>query len=321
MKTSVLVGNGINQAIKGNGVSWGQLLQNLQNLLNASHIDLNNKFKPFPLSFEELLFAAHGSFDENIRTIKNNIAQVFFLAMPNRFHSRLMLNSKVNDIITTNYDYAFEKAFKPDFENAGQRLPLATTETKHSIKRRCYVSNSDINKSVWHIHGEINHNQKFKKNEYAAESIQIGYDHYVEYLSEIQNYLKGTKYKDQPPISKKLLINNEGVSWIDKFFTDRIVIVGLGLDFSEIDLWWLFNYRSKVFKRFDNLSNNEIIYYQPKPAQEYSDSDKVIWERENEFKKIKAKSDVLTSLGVQFEEVLCENYEEYYDNVFNSEGI
>mgnify|MGYP000424347366 CR=1 FL=1 len=205
LKTTLLVGNGINRAIPGSGIGWGGLLASLKTTFHAQHIDLDNRFKPFPLSFEEIVFAAYGTFDENMRTIKNSIAQAFYPAKPNIIHQRIMNSPRVIDIITTNYDYTFEKVISPRFDNRDERLPNSTTETKHSIRRRCYFDNYQGSKrSIWHIHGEINHNQKFKKNQYASESIQIGYDHYGEYLNEIQSYLKGSKYKSHPKIEEKL---------------------------------------------------------------------------------------------------------------------
>lgn len=322
LKTTVFIGNGINRAIPGNGIGWGELLINLQRINNANHINLDNRFKPFPLSFEEIIFAAFGSFDENMRTIKNNIAQAFFPAEPNILHKRIVQSTKVENIITTNYDYAFEKVLVENFSNNGNRLANSTTETKHSIRRRCYFDIDDYSsKSIWHIHGEINHNQKFRNAHYPSESIQIGYDHYGEYLNEIQSYVKGRKYVDQPKIEDKLRNNIIGISWIDKLFTDKVIIIGLDLDFSEIDLWWLFNYRQKIFKRNPNLSINEIIYYQSVVAQNVAESEEEEINRELEFQKRAAKQDVLTSLGVKFEEIPCQNYQDYYEQVFNIEQI
>lgn len=337
LQLSLFIGNGINQAIPGEGIGWGALLMNLQKSFDASHIDLKNKIKPFPLSFEEITYSASGDFDTNMREIKNSIAKAFEPSEPNLLHRRIMNSELVENIITTNYDYTFEKVLIKGFYNDTNRLPNSTTETKHSIIRRCFLNDySDLPKSVWHIHGEINHNQRFRNNQYASESIQIGYDHYGEYLNEMQAYVKGRKYKNQPKMALKLEENIEGVSWIDKIFTDRVAILGLGLDFSEIDLWWLFNYRMKVFKRNPKLPINEIIYYQPVLAEKYErtptdlsvlNDDELesfelnIFNSRIRMEKSKAKKDVLTSVGVKFEEVLCETYQEYYEKVFDIEKI
>lgn len=322
LSLTLFLGNGINRAVTDNGIGWGDLLSRLQRIFNAEHINLDNSFKPFPLSFEEIIFAAHGSFDENMRTIKNNIAQAFYPAQPNVLHKKIMNSKKVKDIITTNYDYTFEKVLVTDFDNNGDRLSNSTTETKHSIRRRCYFDiKEEFSKSIWHIHGEINHNQKFVGGHFSSESIQIGYDHYGEYLNEIQAYLRGYKYKNQPSIEKKLNENISGVSWIDKLFTDKVIILGLDLDFSEIDLWWLLNYRKKVFKRNQNLAMNQIIYYQPIVQVDIVDNEDDELKRNINMKKKFAKKDVLSSLSVDFIEIECASYQEYYEKVFLKEGI
>ena len=316
-----MVGNGINRAIPGIGIGWGDLLANLKKINNAGHINLDNRFKPFPLSFEEIIFSAVGSFDENLRTIKNNIAQAFFSAEPNRLHRRIISSNKIQNIITPNYDYAFEKVLVNNFDNGGKRLPNSTTESKHSIRRQCYFEINNRSKSIWHIHGEINHNQNFTKNHFASESIQIGYDHYGEYLNEIQAYVKGRKYADQPKMEEKLKQKIVGISWIDKLFTDKVVIIGLDLDFSEIDIWWVFNYRQKLFKRNTNLQINKIIYYQSVVSYNMFPNENEKMDMEITAKKREAKKDVLTSLGIIYKEIISTNYEDFYEQVFTIENI
>lgn len=52
--------------------------------------------------------------------------------------------------------------------------------------------------------------------------------------------------------------------WPELFFTSDIAIVGLGLDYSEIDLWWLLSMRAALFSPNKGLIENEnrIIFYQ-----------------------------------------------------------
>jgi hypothetical protein len=38
-------------------------------------------------------------------------------------------------------------------------------------------------------------------------------------------------------------------SWLDVFFRDDIHIVGLGLDYTEIDLWWALTYKARLKAR------------------------------------------------------------------------
>lgn len=316
MQSTFIIGNGINRVDTNNSISWGGLLKSLQKKFDSLHIDLTNDYKPFPLSFEEILFATKGTYNENLEKLKNEIAKSFEKAEPNLFHQRLV-RSGVNNIITTNYDYNFEKCIIPNFHNEF-KLSKRTRETKYSIRRRCFFDEENI--SVWHIHGELNHKTNYK-NSYPSQSILIGYDHYVEYLSQIQSYLYGDKYEGEDSIKNKLLNNfEEGSSWIDKLFFDRVVILGLDLDFSEIDVWWLLNFRKKTIKE-NNLKENEIIYYQPRLPQLNITNVKEEMTQNNKELKIKAKKDVLESLSIKFEEVLCNDYKDFYNQVYSKENI
>ena len=54
-----------------------------------------------------------------------------------------------------------------------------------------------------------------------------------------------------------------GISWVDKFFTDDISIIGLGLNFQEIDLWWILDFRAREKYTGNKEINNKITYYCP----------------------------------------------------------
>lgn len=321
-KTSFLVGNGVNRAIQGNGISWGDLMNRLQGSFNAGHIDLENPVKPFPLSFEEILFGAMGSFEENLRLIKGHISQAFLPAQPNSLHQRLV-NSEVTDILTVNYDYCFERVISQHFMGSGQSS-FRTLESKNSIRRKNVLQKTSGEEiSIWHLHGEVNHQRNFRKGHYNSESILIGYDHYVESLAVIQDYLRGSKFKEQLSMVQKLQLGEPGTSWIDKFYTDRLVMIGIDMEFAEIDLWWLLNHRLKLFCQHPNLERNELVYYQPNIAlnADLNDDADVRFKRELNMQKARAKKDVLTSLGVKFEDVLAGSYLEFYETVFKREGL
>ena len=187
-----LIGNGINRAISNGVKSWEDLLGNLSKSFSVD-IDLTNEFKPFPLSFEEILFKTHGNFDDNLKRIKTKIAKSFQDTPNNILHEKIM-NSGVKHILTTNYDYAFEKVLIPGFKNEIGQLPVSTRETINSIRRRSIFKDKSL--SVWHIHGEINDNKNFtSKDNYPSKSIMIGYEHYSEYIGEMQKYIRGEKKK------------------------------------------------------------------------------------------------------------------------------
>jgi hypothetical protein len=80
-----LIGNGINRAISNGVKSWEDLLGNLSKSFSVD-VDLSNEFKPFPLSFEEILFRTNGNFDDNLKRIKTKIAKSFQDTPNTRLH-------------------------------------------------------------------------------------------------------------------------------------------------------------------------------------------------------------------------------------------
>lgn len=86
-------------------------------------------------------------------------------------------------------------------------------------------------KVVYYIHGDMHH----------PKSIMLGLDHYCGSIGKINDYLKdhydysGTILLDLPKRLSQGI--NDIMSWIDLFFMSNIYIVGIGLDYSETDLW------------------------------------------------------------------------------------
>ena len=63
--------------------------------------------------------------------------------------------------------------------------------------------------------------------------------------------------EDRPPIT-----SNNILSWIDLFFMSNLYIIGLGLNYEEIDLWWILTIRKRLIQKIGrNHINNNIIYY------------------------------------------------------------
>lgn len=56
------------------------------------------------------------------------------------------------------------------------------------------------------------------------------------------------------------------ISWIDAFFFTNLHVIGITLDFSEIDIWWLLSRRARLLK--SKLITNKIYYYPTFPISE-----------------------------------------------------
>ena len=113
----------------------------------------------------------------------------------------------------------------------------------------------------------------------------LGLDQYGGALARVQDYVKG-KFTEKTKENKDQK-NHEGeysiyrrlsseiefdaskygftdngtplVSWIDAFFFANLHIIGITIDFSEIDIWWLLSRRARLLK--NRLVTNKIYYY------------------------------------------------------------
>ncbi|MHC6758245.1 SIR2 family protein [Yersinia ruckeri] len=246
---SLLIGNGINNITNGN--SWFDVLNSLGETYG---IKIDTQEKPFPLAYEEIYFNILNKkpkgFSES--EIKDSIASKINKIKPNEIHKKI-IELKCDNILTTNYDLAFEycldDSIRPeDLKNEGK-----IKESKYNIFRHHKVKN----KNIWHIHGALNH----------PNSIILGYEHYSGYLQGMRGYTTtGSKYSNESfnePLTKRLKKNDVGNSWIDDFFTKDVYVLGLNLDFVEIDLWWLLTFRER--SRLTNKINlpHEVTYYIP----------------------------------------------------------
>jgi hypothetical protein len=243
-----------------------------------------------------------------------------------------MNSSIVSDVITSNYDYGFEMSILPNFlnEDGGKhRLAKNRLEKTKSIFRgyKISVNNRDVN--VWHMHGELIDCRKNNNSsiEYPEQSILIGYSHYGKYLSEIRDFVDG-KYKNYGYIMRRLNDrDNIGDSWIDKFFTHDLDIIGLGLGFEEQDLWWLLNYRSEKISSNNKRAytiNNRIRFFMRKHANLLLPGDEDFKEK-IDFLKNNAVREVLSSMRVEVEEIEAETWPDFYekslDKILNPNDI
>lgn len=251
----LLLGNGLNDA-NNKGYKWIDLIKDV-----VEHLKLKNlsvvKEKPFTLLYEEIFLTNLKETRVSEYKLKSFIAEKLKDILPSALHTKIM-SLNFSDIMTTNYDYTIENS------NTGVSKDL---HDKGIIKQNRYslFRHNEVNGcKVWHIHGEIN----------KPGTILLGYEHYSGQLQQIRNYVvsgTGNSYKNYqfPPLIK-LLKNGkvENNSWLDIFFTKDIHIVGLTLDFVELDLWWLLTYRARRILEKKSPINNEITYYYPKALED-----------------------------------------------------
>jgi hypothetical protein len=246
MRNTVLFGNGINR-LSDNAVSWDDLLDNIK----GTNIFNNGKL-PNTMVYERIFMEQHIAINSDKADelkIKNSIAEAMKSQGSNKVFE-LLASMDIENYLTTNYDYAFEKALNISPEKL-------STEEIYSLRRKRKYSTGSGSKYLWNIHGEIEH----------PKSIMLGLDHYCGSVSKIDSYVKGT-YKHtisgQSVTVTSMLDKLKSkkyccTSWVDLFFSTNVHIVGLSLDYSETDLWWVLNKRARFVA--DGLVSNKIYFH------------------------------------------------------------
>ena len=173
---------------------------------------------------------------------------------------KFLKRNKISDILTTNYDKGIEYIL----QKCGYEISSDNSSEKLYSIRRCKFFKNKINKhqiKLWKIHGDID----------AIKSVILGYDQYCGSLSKLTSYIKG-KYVTSKmsqvnmgnvPIEDKCKnpIKKDNGSWAELFFFNNIYIFGFGMDFSELDIWWLLNKRARIKINNPNFIQNTITYY------------------------------------------------------------
>lgn len=289
MTIALLVGNGVNR-LNNSEASWEHVLK----VLSAGNTTANElefiKHKPFALLYEEILLAtveAGSRLDE--MPVKRKIAELVDSLKGNDFHRRIMA-SGTRHVLTTNYDYNLEKATL-------QRFPRSNLqpETKYSVFRRRAVAEQ----FVWHLHGESK----------TPSTITLGFDQYSGYLQKLRGHATAERSGEKgSPFKRGWLDFDERddcmYSWLDVLLRDDVHIIGLGFDFTEIDLWWALTYKARLAAR--GWSVGKTYYHD--------------WHESHLDGTGLAKRSLLAALGAEVRSRVCEDgYEPLYDNFLAKE--
>lgn len=234
------------------------------------------KLLPNTMTYERIRLNWNNSIDVRPE-LKSEIATLLKNQPSNDFYKRI-LKMSFSDYITTNYDYAINKAFTE--LSADNTETSNGTENIYSVRRNKSLKNDkgeEIGK-VWNIHGELNH----------PKTIMLGLNHYCGSIAKINGYLKGAydfshkaSHGKILTIEEKLKKNSfDGYSWVELFFNTNMHIAGFGLDFSEIDIWWVLTRRARM-KKSANVKN--VINYYTKPLSQVRDDEKEVEIRKREM--------------------------------------
>lgn len=255
MTDTILFGNGLNNLSK-HRIPWTELLDRIKGANKFDNGELPNTF-----IYERALFENKSSIDlrQTEYETKVAIAELLSTIDTNEFY-KMLFNLKCKNYLTTNYDYAFKKFIIQTGEYFSYNN---STEDIYSVRRQTRIIDKRENEvcKIWNIHGEIE----------TPVSIMLGLDHYCGSVSKLDAYVKGTYefHENSKPVkirkmTEKLEENEfDNRSWAELFFTTNMHIIGLSLDYSETDLWWILTKRARILKeeKTKRFVKNKIYYY------------------------------------------------------------
>lgn len=275
----LLIGNGLN-LLSGKSKNINDIITNEWNKNYNDKIigEINKRYLsgvPFPL---QIVAATKDNVKSCMKILSEEFKSIDICEEQKKLID-MILNLKFDSILTTNYSLEFEKSTIANYSK--EKVYKRYLRTKEGTERQrelgifqCVELPDENNTYIWHIHGTA----------LREKSMVMGQLYYGKLLSEVISRAMQVKKEYKP---KKVF---KPKSWIDYFLICDVHIMGFNLDFSEIDIWWLLNFKriicpeSKVFfyskdisldKKilfdcydvelpkidFDNNDNNYIEYY------------------------------------------------------------
>lgn len=244
----LVLGNGIlTSCAKCNGIenySWKDCIAKLST--DCRKDDAIVKADGIPYSVKATLIAStedtarRESYRDTFKTIKFDDHELL----------KKLINAGFDAILTTNYTYEIENCFHRGYSELKSKEKYAKTIARKYLGARTdsryllHTYNKFKNSpQIWHIHGE----------ERRPTSIILTHDEYSRLIAQlvIENKQNGNKYVEyENDVHYK--------SWLDYFLMSNLYIVGLGMDFSEFDLWWVLNRRVR-----EKAQIGKIVFFAP----------------------------------------------------------
>lgn len=302
MNNTLMLGNGFNRVVFSNAPDWKSLYN------DQKRLSLSN----YTLLYEACLLENNQSDNQYKRLIADKLRNATRVSNINRnindieIIGKLLEEHNIGHLITTNVDKGIENVLTEIngfAESWTDDISMSAGEKIYSIRRNTLYRRDDYKLKIWKIHGDIDN----------IASISLGFDQYCGSLAKMKNYLcgrydLGTDHECRIPIDKKMFTHAENqenpsdqrndISWIDLFFKTNVYIAFFGLDFSEIDIWWLLNKRSRLIKKGVPISNKIVFMY-----NEYDTGDELpekgINTDENKKEQFCEKCTFLESFGVE----------------------
>ncbi len=282
---SFMIGNGINRYYHEASVSWSDLLLNLWN--NNTE---ENKITYIPegISFTEFfdILEIQSKKEKNLGgEIQKQVQSAMQLWKGSAEQNHLLqkIRSIKAPILTTNFDNLMQQTMQL------KMYKIVTTPFTDYYPWSCYYGTEQLTTptagfGIWHINGMIKYHR----------SIKLGLSQYMGNVAQARKFI----HKGYQNLYAQDAVWNGSNTWLDIVFHKPIMILGLGLDETEVFIRWLLIERAKYFKKTKTIQKGWYI--------EKSTSRSEISEGKRFF---------LESVGIEI--ITLDNYKELYVDIWN----
>ena len=247
----LILGNGLT---RGTSLSWAKLIQSIgrtgANISQYEEQNPDGSFKRFIIP-NTILTLATSIINDGVR--RKEYSKIFDCsAYPSNAYLKQLLSLPFDAILTTNYSYELESEIEPKYPcfSPDKKLHYVSISGRKQDPVFLLHTYNSLGKApdIWHIHGELR----------RPSSIVLTHDEYARFVQNITKYSsdRGRDYVNNKTDLKFL-------SWIDYFILGNIYMLGLGMDFSEFDLWWLLGRRLR-----EKAGQGTFVFYEGEKASE-----------------------------------------------------
>jgi len=247
---AIVLGNGINRYNSASTKnSWVDLLNVLAKRHTVTpHIDI-----PQGISLTEFYDILDLSLEDSLpsTTLQQEFCDLLATWKPNIHHHKIVHWAREHKvpILTTNFDETLSTAAQCNLHFA-QRDAFTDYYPWNAYFSDAQLSDPTAAFAVWHING-MAHYQR---------SLRLGLTHYMGSVERARRLIH--RSKEHSLFSGKDVRNWKGANtWLHIVFNKPLLIVGLGLEESEVFLRWLLIERARYFRKYPDRRKKAWFFF------------------------------------------------------------
>ncbi|MBQ8158477.1 MAG: hypothetical protein IJ081_05600 [Prevotella sp.] len=245
-QTTIFYGNGVNRLSK-DGKSWDNVLRQISQGQFLPPIENNTlKYEYIVLPKDRYIEVVDDNIKEEGKTlppelkdteksIKEDLASELSQFKAADFYKKLA-ELKADNYMTTNYEsHLINPFFKMGYHLMDPDNRIYKTKPHYTLEK------GESHIKYWNIHGCLE----------LQESMLLGLYEYSKYVINIDKIIRSIE-RDLPDVDKE--------SWPYIMLHSDVHILGFGLGYEEIDIWYFLTSRKRLL-RTNKIEKNRITYY------------------------------------------------------------